>query len=140
MAARVLHDTGLEYQTKGKWDGDYIDGSVVFSCVDNMAIRKQLLENMSRGLFIETRMGVKHGQIYTVNPTSEEDREFWLENWLPDEALKEEVSACGTSLTIGSTAQLLSSLASWQVIHHMNDNPLERRITVCVEPYTIMRG
>jgi len=138
MAQRVLNDTGLVYPTRGKWDGEPLSGAIVFSCVDSMDVRKRILDEMLHGTFIETRMGVKHGQVYTIDASIEDERTMWLDNWLPDSEMTEEVSACGTSLTIGATAQLLSSIASWQCIHVMNGQQVKQTITACVDPFTLM--
>lgn len=136
MSDIVKRDTGLEYQNRGHWKGQKLDG-IVFSCVDNMKVRKRLLKSMSSGLFIETRMGVYHGQVFTIDTNIKEDVKFWHSHYVSDD-LVEEKSACGTSLTIGSTASLLASVASWQLIKHMNDEKLARCLTVCVNPYTII--
>ena len=136
MAGIVERDTGLKYKHRGHWDGEPL-GSVVFSCVDSMEIRKKILDSMETGLFIETRMGVYHGQVFSIDASIDEDREFWKGHYVGDD-LVEEKSACGTSLTIGSTANLLSSIAGWQLIKHMNDEKLARCITACVNPYTLL--
>ncbi len=141
MAEIVQRDTGLQYKHRGNWSKDNFGGealgSVVFSCVDSMKVRKEILDSMKQGLFIEVRMGVYHGQVFSIDTSIEEDRKFWHDHYVGDDII-EEKSACGTSLTIGSTANLLSSIASWQVIKYMNDEKLARCLTACVSPYTIM--
>lgn len=129
----VKAETGLNYHAQGKWDGEEL-GTIVFSCVDSMEVRKQILDSMTDGLFIEVRMGVKHGQVFSIDTKSDEDKAFWNSYYCGDDVV-EEKSACGTSLTIGSTATLLSSIASWQCIKHMNDEKLSRMIIASVEPY-----
>lgn len=138
MRAIVKRDTGLVYNTHGHWDGEPL-GNVVFSCVDSMKVRKRILDSMKSGLFIEIRMGVYHGQVFSIDTSIEEDRKFWHDNYVGDDVI-EEKSACGTSLTIGNTANLLSSLAGWQLIKHMNDEKLVRCLTACVNPYTIQEN
>lgn len=136
MAEIVKRDTGLQYKHKGHWNGEKL-GSVVFSCVDSMKVRKKILESMEKGLFIEVRMGVYHGQVFAIDTSIEEDRKFWHSHYVSDDVI-EEKSACGTSLTIGNTANLLSSIAGWQLIKHMNDEKVPRCLTACVNPYTII--
>lgn len=136
MAEIVKETTGLIYPSKGIWNGEKL-GSVVFSCVDSMEVRKQILESMKSGLFIEVRMGVYHGQVYSIDTSIKEDRQFWLNNYVGDDVVVEK-SACGTSLTIGSTANLLSSIAAWQLIKHMRRDEVPRCITASVNPYVIM--
>lgn len=133
----MLLETGWNYHSKGRWDGESLDGSVVFSCVDNMEVRKKAFKSMTSGMFIEVRMGVRHGMVFAVDTALDEDRKFWEDNWYSDDVV-EEKSACGTSLTIGSTANLLSSLAMWQLIRHMNEQNTPRQLIASVEPYTLM--
>lgn len=136
MAEIVKRDTDLDYQAKPHWNNETLRG-VVFSCVDSMKVRKQILESMNKGIFIEVRMGVYHGQVFSIDTSIEEDRKFWHDHYVSDD-LVEEKSACGTSLTIGNTANLLSSIAGWQLIKHMNNEKLTRCLTACVKPYTII--
>ena len=136
MAGIIEKATGTKYKTRRRWNDQSLKG-VVFSCVDSMETRKAILESMdSEGIFIETRMGVYHGEVYTIHPNDKEEVEFWHGNWKGDDLI-EEKSACGTSLTIGATAQLLSSLAAWQGIHYMRGEKTARGLTACVNPYLI---
>ena len=135
MAEIVKKATGLEYQTKGFWDGEELEG-MVFSCVDSMETRKKILEATKSGIFIETRMGVYHGNVYAIRPEDTEQVKFWHSQWSGDDVI-EEKSACGSSLTIGATAQLLSSIAAWQGYHFMRDEKTARGVVACVNPYLI---
>ena len=136
MQHMVKEATGLSYDIKGKWNGQKLEG-LVFSCVDSMKARKDILESMGKGLFIETRMGVYHGQIYTINPKKKGDVKFWHSYYTSDDVV-EEKSACGTSLTIGATANMIASYAVWQGIKYMNKEKLTKGITVSVKPYLVM--
>lgn len=136
MASLIKRDTGFVYPSKGKWTGKKLSG-LVFSCVDSMEVRKDLLHTMQEGMFIETRMGVYHGQIFSIDPQDKDQVAFWDSNWVGDDLI-EEKSACGSSLTIGHTAQLLSSLADWQGVKYMKEEKLPRCITASVNPYTII--
>lgn len=136
MQRLIKDSTGLVYDTRGKWKGEKLEG-LVFSCVDSMSARKRILSKVSNGIFIETRMGVYHGQIFCIDPADKEQVAFWHSHWCGDDVI-EEKSACGSSLTIGSTAQLLSSIASWQGIYYMREEPLSRGITVSTKPYLLM--
>lgn len=96
----------------------------VFICTDTMSSRHSLVERLLKEedippkLIIETRMGKDSGYIFSV---THEDYDFWLSksNYTDEET---EVSACGNSITVGPTAQLLASMATWQFIKHLNGN------------------
>jgi molybdopterin/thiamine biosynthesis adenylyltransferase len=136
MADTIQLNTGITHAVKGKWEGEALSG-VVMCCVDNMDVRRKVLESMTSGMFIEVRMGVYHGQVFSIDPEDPEACDFWMDNWCGDDVV-EEKSACGTSLTIGSTAALLASIANWQLINYMNGEVLPRKLTVSVKPYTII--
>lgn len=132
--AKIIKDnTGTKCATKGWWDGEELSG-LVFSCVDSMDTRKAIMEKTT-GMFIETRMGVFHGEIYSIDTSKEDDVNFWLSRWTSDDEIADEKSACGSSLTIGSTAALLSSLSAWQGIHYIREEQPKRGILVSVNPF-----
>jgi len=137
MAEHIKLATNIEYATKGKWKNQKLAG-LVFSCVDSMQVRKSILRRTVEGMFIETRMGVFHGQVFSIDPQDKKQVEFWESNWVGDDVI-EEKSACGSSLTIGATAQLLSSIATWQGIRYLREEKdIPRGITASVNPYTIL--
>ena len=63
---------------------------------------------------IETRMGADQGRVYTVNPTRPAQVKGWEETLYDDDFA--EVSACGSTISVGPTAEYLSGLAVWQLI------------------------
>lgn len=136
MAEQIKRDTGMEYRVRKVWRKQSFKG-LVFSCVDSMATRKAILEKMKEGMFIETRMGVYHGQIFSIDPRKEEQTKFWMGHYVGDDDVDMEVSACGTALTIGSTANLLASVATWQGIKYLNEEDLPRGLIVSVKPHLI---
>ncbi|MCP5004639.1 MAG: hypothetical protein GY941_11985 [Planctomycetes bacterium] len=136
MQAIIKENTEHDYGIMGKWDGEPLEGLVI-SCVDNMDTRKAILHSMTDGLFIEIRMGVYHGQIFSIDSSSKKQVKFWDSKWKSDADMPEERSACGSSLTIGATANLLSSLAVWQCIKHLRGDDMNMQITACVNPYLI---
>lgn len=135
MREILLAETGAEWKANNHWDGEELSG-YVFSCVDSMEVRRKILESMEDGVFIETRMGVFHGQVFTIDTAKKEEKEFWLKHWYGDDVV-EEKSACGTSLTLGATAQLLSSIAIWQFILHMRGESPSKGLVACVNPLTL---
>lgn len=116
----VQRATGLEIQKHNqRVDGSQVLGDIVFLLTDTMASRKQIWERAIRyklrtKLMIETRMGSDNGRCYTINPTKRRQVDAW-EATLCDDA-RVEVSACGTSVSVGPTAEFLSSIAVWQLI------------------------
>jgi molybdopterin/thiamine biosynthesis adenylyltransferase len=121
LKAIVLRQTGIEITTHAeRVDGKQVLGEVVFLLTDTMSSRKQIwtggIKYKARTkLMIETRMGSDQGYVYIINPTAPAQVRGWeAASDYGDEVA--EVSACGTSISVGPTAEFLSGLAVWQLI------------------------
>lgn len=112
--------TGLKIHIHNeKVDGSQELGDVVFLLTDTMASRKEIWNKGIRykvrtKLMIETRMGSDQGRVYTVNPMKPLQVKGWEATLYGDDVA--EVSACGTAISVGPTAEFLSGLAVWQLI------------------------
>jgi len=95
----------------------------VFLLTDTMKSRNEIFENILRTSFntdlvVETRMGLREGRIYAFNPSNQEHVKEWKDSLYDDNAA--EVSRCGTSTSIITTAAFVASLAVSRVIQHFN--------------------
>jgi molybdopterin/thiamine biosynthesis adenylyltransferase len=102
-----------------KVDGSQKLGEIVFLLVDTMQSRKEIWQKAVRNkirvkLMIETRMGSDTGRIYSVLPADPDAITKYDESLYDD--VEAEVSACGTSISVGPTADVVSGLAVWQMI------------------------
>ncbi len=100
-----------------------VKASYIFLLTDTMASRKEIFEKVistsfNTDLVIETRMGLRSGRIYCFNPNNTEHAEEWKKTLYSDE--EAEVSACGTSSSIASTAIFIASLAVGKVVQNFN--------------------
>lgn len=89
--------------------------SVAFLLVDSMKARRECYEHIKYSGFIynyiiETRMGASHGFCYTFNVHDMHQRQRWEDTLFDDKDAKD-TGACGSQITVASTAQLLSSMA-----------------------------
>lgn len=67
--------------------GAPLKGAAVFSCVDNMAVRRDLAEDCvddGASFFFEARMGAEQYEIHSMIPT-EPALERWLLSWFSDD-------------------------------------------------------
>ncbi len=105
-------------------------GDVVFLLTDTMASRQEIWKAGLRyksyvKLMIETRMGRNSGRVYALNPSNPSHVKGWEKTLYSDDVA--EVSACGTSVTVGSTAEVVSGLAVWQLIRwHQGQEELKQ--------------
>lgn len=100
----------------------------VLLLTDTMESRKEIFEKCFKypfrtDLIIETRMGIEEGRVYAFDPKDPKQVEAWKATLYDDD--KAEVSACGTSLSIGVTAHFLSALATTRIVQHFRQNKSE---------------
>lgn len=102
----------------------YYKTATVFCLVDSMKARKEILEGLlnvgcNNIRFIETRMGLTGYRIYDIDLSNNKEVEKYKETLYSDEDA--EVSACGTSQSIVSTAMQCASHAVGLWLGNMNN-------------------
>jgi molybdopterin/thiamine biosynthesis adenylyltransferase len=116
----VREQTGTEITIHPvRVDGSERLGDVVFLLTDTMASRQEIWKAGLRykphvKFMVETRMGKNSGRVYALNPANPTHVRGWEATLYSDNVA--EVSACGTSITVGSTAEVVSGLSIWQLI------------------------
>lgn len=105
-----------------------VDGSVplqgiVFVLTDTMKSRKDIYNraiknNPSIDLLIETRMDLRGGRIYVVDPKNREQTKMYEQTFYSDD--EAEVSACGVSQTVLPSALAITSHAIWKLLNYIN--------------------
>lgn len=113
----------------------YVDqrlSGYVFAMVDSMAVRKQIFDQCKykRNVhhFIEPRMGLNEARIYNVDPCDANQVEKYEGCWYSDD--EAEVSACGTSQSVITTALFTASTCARQLINHHNGVELDNELLV----------
>lgn len=96
----------------------------VFLLTDTMQSRREIFDTCIKdnlGVFrvIETRMASTHGNVYTFNPHDRHQKDAWLDSLIDDD--DGEVSACGSSISVGTTASIIANMAVWQYMHAKTD-------------------
>lgn len=120
LAKLVKATTGTVIHTHAeRVDGSQNLGEIVFLLTDTMSSRKEIWDKslkfkLKTNLLIETRMGADSGRVYTVNPNKPGHIKEWEATLYPDD--ETEVSACGASVSVGPTAEVIAGLAVWQMI------------------------
>src|SRR6185312_13390854 len=128
----VLQQTGTAIFIKNEpYVAQRLSG-YVFCMVDSMAVSKQIWEQ-AKGKsaikhFVEPRMGLDYGRVYNVNPTDLEQQRRYEDCFYSDD--EAEVSACGTSQTVITTAMNIASHCARQLINHHNGVELGNEIMI----------
>jgi hypothetical protein len=110
---------------------------IVFVLTDSMKSRKDIYEkackfNPGVKLMIETRMDLKGGRIYTIDPSNLDHIKAYEGTLYTDEEVIEP-SGCRVSQTIVSSGMGIISLAMWQMINFVNNTPNTNEILVDFE-------
>jgi len=90
---------------------------IVFVMVDTMSSRKEIIGELIKvpGVtgIIEPRMGASHAEIYSI---TRDTHDKWLKasNYGDEQT---EVSACGTTISVWPTAQIVANLCVWLAIN-----------------------
>lgn len=110
-------------------DGKNLDADVVFMLVDKMSIRKQIWENgikmkLRPSLMVETRMGADVVRSYAIEPMKLQHVKAYEKTLYSDEDA--EKSTCGTPVSVGATAEMVSSLAVWQFFNWTDETIMRK--------------
>lgn len=106
--------------------GDVLQG-IVFVLTDTMKSRqeiyyKSIKNNPNIDLMIETRMDLRGGRIYVIDPKDREQTKLYEETLYGDS--ESEVSACGVSQTVLPSALGITSHAIWKFLNFVNDEEI----------------
>lgn len=124
-------------------DNVKIEG-IVFLLTDTMASRREiynscLKKNEDIFCVIETRMASSYGNILVFEPFIGKQGDKW-EATLTDDAVAE-VSACGTSISVGVTASIIANMAVWQFIHYLTDAAaVDTYSNIYLKPFVLGQG
>ena len=129
----IYNTTGTKINIKNeRYTNQRLTG-IVFLMVDSMAERKRIWETSIKlksqiKLMIEPRMGLDMGRIYNVNPLDMEQIKRYEETLYSDDVA--EVSACGASMTVITTALGIASWCGRSLINWHNKEELDNEILI----------
>lgn len=129
----ISYTTGTQIKVRnGKYINQRLSG-IVFLMVDSMAERKRIWENCikmkpSINLLIEPRMGLDVGRIYNVEPINLTHIKKYENTYYEDDVA--EVSACGASMTVITTALGIASWCTRQLINWQNKEEIDNEILI----------
>lgn len=146
LAKLVKTSTGAKIATYNKrMDGTQKLGEIVFLLTDTMSSRKQIWNGalkfkLQTKFVIETRMGADSGRVYSINPNKPSHIREWEKTLCNDG--EAETSACGASISVGPTAEIISGLAVWQMMRWFNiengaEDELDNEIMFGLRPMTL---
>lgn len=130
----LIHDsTGTEIKIKNeRFETQRLNG-IVFMMIDTMKGRKEIWERAIKlksqvKHLIEPRMGLDVGRIYNVNPMDMNHIKQYEDTFYSDDVA--EVSACGTSMTVITTAMSVASMCVRQLLNVHNEVDVDNEILV----------
>jgi molybdopterin/thiamine biosynthesis adenylyltransferase len=109
-------------------DGSQSLGPYVFIATDTMSSRKEIFKKAIENrrnikLMVDVRMGADVMRIYAINPVNPTQARMWKETLFDDDEVDEHV--CGSTVSVGPTAEILSGMAVWQMIRFAAEKKIE---------------
>lgn len=109
-------------------DGTQSLGPYVFIVTDTMASRKEIfkqaIENkLGVKLMVDGRMAADVMRIYAIDPRNPKQARLWKDTLFDDDEVDEHV--CGSTVSVGPTAEILSGMAVWQMIRFAAGQEIE---------------
>ncbi|TCX53795.1 ThiF family adenylyltransferase [Dehalobacter sp. 14DCB1] len=139
----IANSTGISIKARNETFTDQRLSGIVFLMVDSMAARKQIWEDAIKmktqiALLVEPRMGLDMGRIYNVEPTNLTHIKKYEETYYTDD--EAEVSACGASMTVITTAMSVAAYCARQLINFHNKVELDNEILIDLKYNNIITG
>lgn len=133
LRERIYRDTGIQIKVVAdKFTTQRLSGVVIMQ-VDSMKERERIFNQHiylkpNINLMIESRMGLDMGRVYNINPIDLKSSKRYQESLYGDE--DSEVSACGASMTVITSAINIASMVVRQVINWHNKEELDSEIMI----------
>ena len=121
IKANIKSYTGINIKARNmKVEGNIPLQGIVFLLTDTMKSRKDIYyksikNNPMVDLLIETRMDLRGGRIYAINPKDRLQTKIYEETLYDDS--EAEISACGVSQTVLPSALAMTSHAIWTLLN-----------------------
>lgn len=133
LRERIYRDTGIGIKVVAdKFTTQRLSGVVIMQ-VDSMKERGRIFNQHiylkpNVKLMVESRMGLDMGRVYNINPIDLKSSKRYQESLYGDE--DSEVSACGASMTVITSAINIASMVVRQVINWHNKEELDSEIMI----------
>lgn len=134
---------GLKLCPEG-WNGQKLNG-YVFLCVDNIELRRQIVEKHFNNLFIKAMLDfrtlLESAQHYAADWSDDKMREDFLNsmNFSHDEAKSETpVSACGVTLGVAPTVRAICALGVANFVNFINGKGLKKLLILDVFHFDLL--
>lgn len=129
----IFQDTGTKIKFKNERFSNQRVAGIVFLMVDSMKVRKEIWDNSLKlksavKLLVEPRMGLDVGRVYNVDPMNMNHIKKYEDTYYDDDVA--EVSACGASMTVVTTALGIVSWCGRQLINFHNKEDLDNEILI----------
>jgi len=82
--AQILHYYFPVVATQEKmWEGEPLSSTVIVIAVDNMEVRKRIVETQRANLIIDGRIGGENIRVLSVSLMDYESKKYYLDTWYP---------------------------------------------------------
>lgn len=131
--ANMVRDTNLKINAKPIAFTNQRLSGYVFNMIDTMDGRRAIWDESIKmksavKLLVEPRMGLEVGRVYNVIPTNLNHIKRYEDCFYSD--AEAEVSACGTSMTVVTTAMAIASECARSLIYHHQGHELNNELLI----------
>lgn len=116
---------------------------ILFLLTDTMKSRREILKHQIIGnsnIFnvIETRMASSYGNVFQFNPFDQDEVTAWENSLIDDDDA--EVSLCGSSISVGTTASVIANIAVWQFMLFLTQQDvIDKQVNIFLKPLCVGR-
>lgn len=133
LCHNVYNDTKLSVNGKPTAFTNQRLSGYVFNMIDTMDGRRAIWDESIKmksavKLLVEPRMGLEVGRVYNVIPTNLNHIKRYEDCFYSD--AEAEVSACGTSMTVVTTAMAIASECARSLIYHHQGHELNNELLI----------
>lgn len=118
------------------WDGQNIETDILVIGVDNMEIRKKIIETQSPPLIIDARIGGELIRILSVSFLDIASKKYYLNTWYPD---NEAVSLPCTARAIADVGFIVSGLVCNLIRKFLKEEKIIREIIFSCKDLEILK-
>lgn len=118
------------------WEGDGIHADIIVIGVDNMDIRKQIVETQRASLIIDGRIGGELIRVLSVSPVDYGSKNYYLKSWYPS---SDAVELPCTARAIADVGFFIAGIICNLVRKFLKDNTVIREIVFDAKTLEILK-
>ena len=138
--SKVGDSSGYYTYTEEITEESELKYDIIISCVDTFKARQLLFDKAKEAwadVFFDTRMAALHTAVFCVDMEDDEACKKYLATIGDDDSPDYETSACGSSLTVGATAQIAGACCAMGVMNYLKTGFIDPVVRIHTSPFNV---